>query len=119
LANVGIRTEPDAIARIEGEAGALRVVFVNGAVLERDALFAVLRQEPRTQLAQQLGCSLTTEGWFSGLIVVDSMNQTTVPGVFAAGDVMMPMQQISLAVASGTLAGAALHRSILAAGWQK
>lgn len=118
LSEAGIPTESSVIAGISGEAGNLRVELVDGRVVERDALFAVLRQEPRTQLAEALGCALTTEGWFSGLIVVDAMNQTTVPGVFAAGDVMMPMQQISFAVASGTMAAAALHRSLLTDRWQ-
>lgn len=119
LLAAGIPTEPSAIAGITGEAGNLRVALEDGRVVERDALFVVLRQAPRTDLARALGCEVTTEGWFSGLLVVDAMNQTTVPGVFAAGDVMMPMQQISLAVASGTLAAAALHRSLLTERWQE
>jgi len=49
-----------------------------------------------------------------GLIRVDTIQQTTVPGVYAIGDVATPMQQISGAVASGAVAGAMLNHALIA-----
>lgn len=66
-----------------------------------------------------LSAALTLGRGRLAVLVVDAMNQTTAPGVFTVGYVIMPMQQISLAVASGTLAAAAFTRSILAESWRE
>ena len=41
------------------------------------------------------------------------MQRTTVPGVFAAGDVTTPMQQIWKAAATGHMAAAAAHSALV------
>jgi thioredoxin reductase len=41
------------------------------------------------------------------------MRATTVPGVFACGDVARPAGSVALAVADGALAGTAAHRSLI------
>ena len=39
--------------------------------------------------------------------------QTTVPGVYAVGDVATPMQQIAMAVSSGAMAGALANHALV------
>jgi len=105
--NIPVRTEP--IVRLAREDGRLRrVVFASGERLDRSVLVVRPGIEPRTALAEQLGCELVQEGPIPGLIRVDGMQQTTVPGILAAGDVTTPMHQISLAVSTGITAGAAI-----------
>lgn len=41
------------------------------------------------------------------------MQQTSVPGVFAAGDVTTPMQQIAIAVSTGSVAGAMINHHLV------
>ena len=48
---------------------------------------------------------MVPDGMIPGLIRVDEIQQTTVPGVFAVGDVTTPMQKVALAVSSGLTAG--------------
>ncbi|HYF61230.1 MAG TPA: hypothetical protein VD886_00360, partial [Herpetosiphonaceae bacterium] len=64
-------------------------------------------------LAAQLGCEFANAGPALERVVVDMMGQTTVAGVYAAGDAVTPMQQAMQAAASGVLAGAALNRALI------
>ena len=41
------------------------------------------------------------------------MQTTSVPGVFAAGDLANPMANATLAAAAGVMAGTAAHRSLI------
>jgi thioredoxin reductase len=47
------------------------------------------------------------------LIKVSPFGQTSVPGVYAAGDSSSPMRQVAAAVASGSMAGAMLNREMI------
>lgn len=74
---------------------------------------AVLYQ--RSQLAAHLGVAFAPASPVAAdAIVVDQFQRTSVPGVFAAGDVSVQMPQVAAAVASGSLAAAAVVQSLLA-----
>jgi thioredoxin reductase len=108
---VALREEP--IARLEHEEGRLtRIVFVDGSTLPRGAVFLRPVQRPRAELAVSLGCELSDDAP-PGLIRVDSTWLTTVPGVYAAGDVATPMQQVAMAVSSGAAAGAMANHALV------
>jgi len=110
---IPIREEP--IARLDGGAAGLAgVVFAGGEALPRRGLFLRPRQRPRTELAEQIGCALSDDERVPGLIQVDAMGETTVPGVFAAGDVVTPMQQVATAAAGGAAAAAMLNHGLVA-----
>ena len=64
----------------------------------------------RGNLHQQLGCDLSDDGL---QVVVDGMGQTSVPGVYAAGDMVSPMAAVIAAAASGTLAAGALNHEFV------
>ena len=53
------------------------------------------------------------EGPIGPLIRLDDKKQTTMPGVFAAGDAATPMHNATLATAAGVLAGVAAHHSLI------
>jgi len=63
-------------------------------------------------LAEQLGCAFD-EGMAGPVIRVDEMKQTTVPGVFAAGDAARGMHNATFASADGVMAGVAAHRALV------
>ena len=46
-------------------------------------------------------------------VKVDPMQRTSVPGVFAAGDVCAQMPQVASAIAAGSAAAAAIVQSLL------
>lgn len=104
LARYGIDVvEQDAVALV-GERGALEcVVLADGTRLPCQLGFFSIAHDPANDLAAQLGCDLTNER----CIAVDDEAQTSVPGVYAAGDITPGMQLVSVAVAEGATAGIA------------
>ena len=111
---LGIVVREERVARLEGsEAGLGRVVFDSGEELPRAGLFVRPGLRPNTPLARQLGCGLVEEGMVPGLIAVDDRQQTSVPGVFAAGDVATPMQQVIVAAATGAQAAGWINHGLV------
>ena len=88
------------------------VEFADGRVVPYGALFTGTRWSFASPLAERLGCE-TEDGMAGPLIKVDFMKETTVSGVFAAGDLSNPMPNTTLASASGMLAGTGAHQSLL------
>ena len=110
----GIPVDERPVAALEGEGTRLSAVrFADGSELERDGVMVVAPLRPRDDLGPQLGCETTDTPIATGLLVTDNLQQTTVPGVFAAGDVSAMMQQVALAIAAGSMAAAATHRSLV------
>ena len=103
----GIEVFEQTIERLDGSDGELhRILFADGSSVKRRALFVRPPQRLSSPLAASLGCELTP----SGSILVDQLGQTTVAGVYAAGDVMTPLQQVIRAAAAGAAAAAAINR---------
>ncbi len=110
----GIPVDERPVAALEGEGTRLSAVrFADGSELERDGVLVVAPLRPRDDLGPRLGCEATDTPIATGLLVTDNLQQTTVPGVFAAGDVSAMMQQVALAIAQGSMAAAATHRSLV------
>lgn len=109
--NIPIRTE--SVVGLEGDksSGQLhRVVFAGGEPLECDALFFNLGTKLATNFHETLGCRLDPE---CDLVWVDDSQQTSVKGVYAAGD-MTPFSQLAVvAAAEGAMAAIHIHRSLV------
>lgn len=113
LASRGVHVERTPVVALLGEAPALTgVVLDDGREMPLRALFVASRVHMASPLAGQLGCEFD-EGPLGPVIRVDDMKQTTVPGVFAAGDASTPMSNATLASASGVMAGVCAHRSLV------
>ncbi len=109
----GVRVERTPVVALLGDAPALTgVVLADGREVPLRALFVASRVHMASPLAGQLGCEFD-EGPLGPVIRVDDMKQTTVPGVFAAGDASTPMSNATLASASGVMAGVCAHRSLV------
>ena len=65
---------------------------------------------PPAPIAADLGLELDE----AGAVVVDDFARTSVPGVFAAGDVAATMAQVAAAMGEGGKAGALIRHSLLA-----
>jgi len=102
-----IRVETRKIARLEGRAGQLeKIIFEDGDSLERFALFFSSDKFQRSDLAVQLGCRFTD----NGLIYTDKYLQTSVKGIFAAGDAAKDMQLAVIAAAEGAKAALVINK---------
>ena len=116
LAALDIPVREERVARLEGKRGRLdRVRFASGEALPRHGLFVRPAIRPNNALAEQLGCALTDGDPIPGLIEVDAGNQTSIPGVYAAGDVTTPMQQVIVAAAAGATTAAWINHALVAA----
>ncbi len=114
LARYGIGLREEVIVRLEGHPegkdGSLeRIVFADGSSLSCRALFVRLPQRQYSPFAERLGCNLTDRHQ----VAVDDNGLTSVPGVYAAGDIARPMQQVMVAAVDGTVAGMAINYGLL------
>ena len=102
LASYGVRLVEDVAERFEGSRGALTGVALRrlGLVPCEMAFFTVAHL-PRNDLASALGVRTTAEG----CVEVDENGETSVPGVYACGDLTPGMQLVQVAAAKGTVAG--------------
>lgn len=113
--DVAIRTE--GVVALEGDtsAGQLeRVVFAEGEPLECDSLFFNLGTELATDFHETLGCRLDPE---CGLLWVDDTQQTSIEGVYAAGDITPRSQLAVVAASEGAMAAIHIHRSLVPNGF--
>lgn len=107
----GVEVIEDDAVELLGPRGAMDgVVLASGRRPRCTMGFFSIGHQPETTLARQLGCALDDEGYVS----VDEQQQTSVPGVFAAGDVTPGMQLVNLAVGKGTVAGVSCALSLRA-----
>lgn len=110
----GIAIEPAAVQALEGPQLQLNAVrFADGRSLPLDALFVAPRVRIGHELVDSLGCELI-DGPFGPMLRVDEMKQTSVPGVYAAGDAAHLRHNATFASADGVLAGVSLHHSLIA-----
>lgn len=85
--------------------GKLSAVQVAGAApVPLQALYLASRTEPASPLAAELGCEML-EGHAGPYVKADTWQRTSVPGLFAAGDLASAMPAAVFATASGAAAG--------------
>ena len=105
---IGVRS--DKVLRLEGADKRLEaVVFENGERLLRRALFFCTGQRQRFQLLDGLGCASAENGG----IACGLDGETSVPGVYVAGDASRDLQMAIVAAAEGARAAIAVNRLLL------
>jgi thioredoxin reductase len=88
----------------------LRAVRMHdGCVIPRDALFVPPRFVPNNNLLVGLGCDVDANAW----VAVDHTGRTSVPGVWAAGNVVDPRAQVITAAGAGSAAAIALNADLV------
>lgn len=113
LVRRGVSIEATPVVALSGPAPELSAVeLADGRHIGIDALFIGPQSRLNSDIADQLGCAFE-DAPFGRIIRTDALKQTSVAGVFAAGDIARPMHSVSFAVADGVLAGTALHRSLV------
>lgn len=108
LADNGVPLVERAAAGLVGTRGDLTgLVLDDGTLLPASLVFFSVAHQPRTALAESLGCALDEEGY----VVVDEEGATSVEGVYAAGDLTPGLQLVQVAAASGAVAGVGCAQS--------
>lgn len=99
-------------SRVVGVEGEATVLLADGRKVELAGLYLGPRAELASDLHAQLGCALD-DGPMGPIVRTDDRKQTTVPGVFAAGDIARLFSNATLAGADGVAAGAGVHFALI------
>jgi thioredoxin reductase len=112
LASRGVQVERTPVVELLGDPPALEAVrLADGRIIPLQAVFTAPQVHMASPLAEALGCAFE-QGPMGPYIRVDDWKQTTVPGLYAAGDAADPKHNATLASASGVLAGIGAHQSL-------
>ncbi|MBB6253902.1 NAD(P)/FAD-dependent oxidoreductase [Nitrospirillum iridis] len=106
----GVVVERTPVAGFFSEGADIRLA--DGRTVPLAGVFTLAQTRITGPLAAELGVDIE-DGPLGQCIQVDAMQQTSVAGVFACGDVARLAGSVPLAVASGAMAGVAAHRSLI------
>ena len=98
----GVEVREAAASALTGKRGDLQGVRLrDGELVECNFAFFTIEHRPGAGLPAELGCEITGED----CVAVDSTCITSVPGVYAAGDITPGIQLIQIAASKGATAG--------------
>ncbi len=83
--------------------------------MKADAVFVAIGYEPNNEIAKKLGIEMDKEGY----IKVDETMRTSVPMVYAAGDITGGVKQIVVAVSQGSVASLTAFEDISNPYWKR
>lgn len=109
LAEAGIQVLEAPIDSVELQPDQPRALCFSGAGrVQFDALYSALGVTPRTGLALAAGARHDDQG----RLVVDDHQQTSIPGLYAAGDMVRGLNQITTAQGEAAIAATAMHNRL-------
>ncbi|WP_216319092.1 NAD(P)/FAD-dependent oxidoreductase [Deinococcus aestuarii] len=108
LARLGVKIVRAPLARLTGR-DRLCLHLRSRETRLLDGLFLSPEQTPGSTLPASLGCELNEKG----RVIVDERGETTVPGVFAAGDLAGAPQYVVNAAASGMTAAVGINTTLI------
>lgn len=109
----GVAVEPAKVTALVGEGTALSAIaLADGRESPLDALYVAPKSTLSSPIADQLG-AMIEEGPLGEVVRTDADKKTTVPGLYAAGDIAHAPHSVSLAVADGATAGISVHRALV------
>jgi len=95
-------------AKILTAADGIDVALADGRAMRFDVLYPAMGCHVHSDLAIKLGAKSNEVG----CLIVDNKQQTTVPGLYAAGDVVSDLHQLVVAEAHAAIAATAIHNSL-------
>jgi thioredoxin reductase len=116
LDDAGVAVRPEPVKELIRSATGATVSFAEGPDEEVGGIFVASEFAQRAPFAEQLGLRMQE----SGAVEIDAMGRTSVPGVFAAGDMAhtsatpMPLASVLMAAASGLMAATSADGELLA-----
>lgn len=114
MARLGVEVIDAAIEDVALERDRVTALGWGGHRRAFDLIYSALGATPSNDLARALGARLGPDD----RLVVDAHQQTSVPGLYAAGDVVRGLNQIAVAAAEAAVAAVALHNRLRQAdGW--
>lgn len=109
LARSSVRAVPQTVTRLAfDERGTMAVWLDNGQIEHFDMIYGALGTLVNSGLAQTLGARCTE----NGELLVDDHQQTSVDGLYAAGDIVAGLNQITVAMGHAAIAATAVHNRL-------
>jgi thioredoxin reductase (NADPH) len=109
LEDAGVRVIVDPVTRFSRQHDCVTAWDADSnAVAEFDILYSALGTRIRSRLAVALGAETDKDG----ALVTDRHQRTSVAGMFAAGDVVSGLSQISIAAAQAAVAATAINAEL-------
>ena len=114
LRKKGVVIEERKVARIDGPSvdGLDGVVLNDGSKIDVKAIFIATFFRIATPFARDLGCVLTHTPR-GDIVQTDESKATSIPGVYAAGDMSRITHSITFATSDGVTAGVSAHQSLV------
>jgi thioredoxin reductase (NADPH) len=114
LAAAGVDLVETEIVRVDLEGSrVVEITLSDGRRRAFDTVYSALGMENRTGLAVALGAKINE----AGCLLVDEHQKTSVDGLYAAGDVVRGLNQISIAEAEAAIAATDIHNRLRASGF--
>ena len=105
----GLRIVQEPVVEVCVERGRIaRLILANGEGLAFDTVYSALGCKPRNNLARAIGAKLGDDG----RLVLGNRQETSVPGCFAAGDIVQGLNQISVAMGQAAVAATTIHNRL-------
>ncbi|WP_239025111.1 NAD(P)/FAD-dependent oxidoreductase [Rhodoligotrophos defluvii] len=108
LHKAGIRCDFRPVTDLLVEGDEITAVLDDGRRHQIEVLYPALGAEVRTSLALALGATCNE----SGCLIADPHQQTSVPGLYAAGDIVNELNQIAVAFGHAAIAATAIHNAL-------
>lgn len=105
LAARNVRVEHRELRSVERERDGIRLIFVEGETLWRRKLFYHLGGGPASKIAHHLGAAFDSHG----CVEVDRRGQSSLPGLFVAGDATRDVLQAVVAAGEGAAAAVMIN----------
>ncbi|WP_426483488.1 NAD(P)/FAD-dependent oxidoreductase [Flavobacterium sp. 2] len=110
LEKKGIQIFEEEIDSFEHKDGYVsNIIFRNKEKIEVKAIYSKPPFEQHCSLLADLGCNINEQG----LVKVDAMQKTNIPGIYASGDCTTQMRSVAIAVSTGSFAGAVINKDLI------
>lgn len=108
LSAAGITWRHSPVIDLSIEGDDVAALLEDGSRYVVDVLYPALGSEVRASLAVRLGAACTADGYLQ----VDDHQRTTVPGLYAAGDVVNELNQICVATGHAAIAATDIYNTL-------
>ena len=105
---VGIPIPHEPVADLVLAGGAVTAIMASGMRIELDVLYPALGAHVRSELATRIGSEANEQS----CLIVDQHQRTSVPNLYAAGDVTFDLSQISVATGQAAVAATDIHNTL-------
>jgi thioredoxin reductase (NADPH) len=109
LQSAGVNLVDEPVAELVAEAeGVCARLASSGGVIHFDTIYTALGLHARSDLATCLGAEHDEDG----MLIVDDHQRTSVPGLYAVGDVVAGLTQIGVAMGQAAIAASTINSSL-------